>query len=116
MQVPYTQRIDGRYDDCKVVFTRKAIMICYLEREHNAIQQKVVRQIDGSRGVYSTGFRMHTIMTENRQQRKFKPMVCDFDGGVVRLLRYTEILSDQLSQCFTCYTIFCTVALFSRSR
>ncbi|GBM03432.1 hypothetical protein AVEN_265472-1 [Araneus ventricosus] len=31
---------------------------------------------------------MHTMVTENRQQRKFKPIGCDFDGNVVRLPPY----------------------------
>ncbi|GBM64878.1 hypothetical protein AVEN_20442-1, partial [Araneus ventricosus] len=30
----------------------------------------------------------HTMVTEYRLQRKFKPIGCDFDGDVVRLPRY----------------------------
>ncbi|GBN63429.1 hypothetical protein AVEN_64189-1 [Araneus ventricosus] len=37
---------------------------------------------------YSTSLKMPTVLTKNRQQRKFKPIGCDFDGDVVRLPRY----------------------------
>ncbi|GBO17498.1 hypothetical protein AVEN_151254-1 [Araneus ventricosus] len=30
------------------------------------------------------GLKMHTMVTGNCQQRKFKPIGCDFDGDVVR--------------------------------
>ncbi|GBL93100.1 hypothetical protein AVEN_216454-1 [Araneus ventricosus] len=39
-------------------------------------------------GLYSTGLKMHTMVTENRQQRKFKPIGCDFNGDIVRLPEY----------------------------
>ncbi|GBM39524.1 hypothetical protein AVEN_270708-1 [Araneus ventricosus] len=58
---------------------------------------------------------MHTMVTENRQQRKFKPVWCDFDGDAVLLPRYRNPVY-RLSQCVTCYKLFWRVALPSCPR
>ncbi|GBM31123.1 hypothetical protein AVEN_58919-1 [Araneus ventricosus] len=67
-----------------------------------------VRHVAGNRGLYSIGLKMYTIVTENCQQRKFKPVGRDFDGDVVsqefRDVK-AEILSDRLSQSVTCYKL-----------
>ncbi|GBN18379.1 hypothetical protein AVEN_213041-1 [Araneus ventricosus] len=67
----------------------KRISHGYREHEHNAIQQKslqhvTVRKDYGNRRLYSTGLKIHTMGTENRQQRKFKPIRFNTDGDVVR--------------------------------
>ncbi|GBN12466.1 hypothetical protein AVEN_66492-1 [Araneus ventricosus] len=42
---------------------------------------------------------MHTMATESRRQRKFKPIGCDFDGDVVRQERRGVVPHDRNPVC-----------------
>ncbi|GBN92406.1 hypothetical protein AVEN_16228-1 [Araneus ventricosus] len=73
----------------KVYITRTAIVGCFRGHYGNATHQKSLYHVTGQtrgRESWTVFNRLDTAydMTENRQQRKFKPIGCDFDGDIVR--------------------------------